>query len=267
MRISKTTMRACFTAGALVLCAGLVASGQDSSGQSLADAARKARQDHAAAGHVAARQNVNDEEDGPDPGGVWRVQLCTRTPCYELSIALPQHPKWTRSPDRPRPVLIPLAGREQDLDHAIRVFSGEALGPIFNPVDSARSDFLRGWFARPEYFGQPARLLRDEYVQIDGSWAAFTRFTVLGGGIQYRGLSVVVKSPNGGYGFACVFRDEDASAATSICEAIVKSARSQALEPAKLQVYPTYEGPDGNQPDDPADDPPDNGPDKSDDPE
>lgn len=215
----------------------------------MGDVARKTRQEHSTAGHVAAKQALNEEDDGPDPSGVWRVRLCTRAPCYELSIALPKHPKWTRAPDQPRPVLIPLAGHEQDADHDIRIYAGEALGPIFNPVDSARSDFLRGWFARPEYFGQPARSLRDEYVQVDGSWAAFTHFTVLGGAVKYRGLSVVVKSPNGGYGFACVFRDEDANAAESICEAIVKSARSQALEPAKPRIYPTYQDP-------PADDPP-----------
>ncbi len=83
--------------------------------------------------------------------------------------------------------------------------------------------------------------------------------SVLSGTNHYRGLSVVAASPNGSYGFACVFRDEDANAAASICEAIVKSARTQALEPAKPHIYPTYQDPPPDDPDDPADDPPDNG--------
>jgi len=257
MRISPLTTCSRMALAGLALCAGLGAWGQDSSGQSLGDVARKARQEHSAAGHVAAKQPVNEEEDGPDPGGVWRVRLCTRTPCYELSIALPKHPKWTRSAEEPRPVLIPLAGHEEDPAHAIRIYAAESLGPMYAQVDGAKRVFLQGWFSRPEYFGQSARLLRDERIQIDGSAATITHFTIMSGVLKYRGLSVVASSPNGNYGFACVFRDEDASAAASICDAIVKSARSQALEPARPQVYPTYQDPPAYEPADPPDDPPD----------
>ncbi len=264
MRYLPITACSWVALAALALCTGLGAWGQDSSdpsssGQSLGDAARKARQEHSAAGHVAAKQSVNEEDDGPDPGGVWRVRLCTRTPCYELSVALPKSPKWTRSAVEPRPVLIPLAGHEADMDHAIRIYPGEGLAPVFAPVDFAKRGLLQELFSRPEYFGQAARLLRDWHVQIDGSAALITQFTVLSGTNHYRGLSVVAASPNGSYGFACVFRDEDANAAASICEAIVKSARTQALEPAKPHIYPTYQDPPPDDPDDPADDPPDNG--------
>ena len=251
--------------GALVLGTALVgwsqdSSDQSSSGQSLGDVARKTRQEHSAAGHVAAKQLVSEENDGPDPGGVWRVKLCTRTPCYELSIALPKHPKWARATAEPRPVLIPLAGHEDDPDRAIRVYPAESLGPMFSPIDGAKRVFLQGWFSQPEYFGQSARLLRDEHLQVDGSAAILTYFTVISGVLHYRGLSVVANSPNGNYGFACVFRDEDASAAASICEAIVKSARSTALEPAKPRVYPTYQDPPAYDPNDPPDEPDDEDP-------
>jgi len=260
MKISTIATCSCIALAGLALCAGFTARGQDSpdqsSTQSLGDAARKARQEHAAAGHVAARQSVNEEDDGPDLSGVWRVKLCSRTPCYELSIALPKHPKWTRAAEQPRPVLIPLAGHEQDRDHDIRIYSGEALAGIFAPVAFAKRGLLQDQFSRPEYFGQSARMLRDWPLQIDGSPGIITLFTVFGGSVKYRGLSVVVASPNGSYGFACVFRDEDTTAAGSICEAIVKSARNQSLEPAKPQIYPTYQ-PSPDDPYDPADDPPD----------
>lgn len=258
MKISPIPMRGWWVVTALVLSAGLCASGQDASGgaSSPGDAARKARQERSAAGHVAAKQSVDEDEGGPDLSGVWRVRLCGRTPCYQLSIALPKHPKWTRAADQPRPVLIPLAGHEDQPDRDIRIYSGEALGA---QVAFAKRGLLQEQFSRPEYFGQPARMLRDWPVQIDGSPGIITLFTVLGGAIKYRGLSVVVASPNGSYGFACAFREEDANAAASICEAIVKSARSQALEPAKPQIYPTYREPQPDDPDDPADDPPDDG--------
>jgi hypothetical protein len=48
-----------------------------------------------------------------------------------------------------------------------------------------------------------------------------------------------------------VFREEDSSVGTSICEAIVGSAQYQELEPSTVRrTYP--------EPDDPADDPPEN---------
>ena len=262
MRLSPRTIRGWMFVAALLVCPSLLASAQNSadrssSSQSLGDAARKARKEHETAGHVAARQLVDEEEDGPDTTGVWRVRLCSRTPCYELSIALPRIPKWARGTAEPRPVLIPLPGAEEDANGAIRIYAAESLGPTYTQVDGARRVFLQGWFSRPEYFGQGARLLRDEHIQIDGTYATITHFTVIGGTIKYRGLSVVAGSPNGNYGFACVFREEDSSAAASVCEAIVKSARSQALEPAKPLLYPTYQDPLPYNPNDPPEDPPD----------
>jgi hypothetical protein len=56
MKVSPITVCGWSVVAALVLCAGIYTSAQDSSGegQSLGDAARKARQEHSAAGHVAA---------------------------------------------------------------------------------------------------------------------------------------------------------------------------------------------------------------------
>jgi hypothetical protein len=206
---------------------------------SLADAARKARKEHAAATHVPAKQTTN-EEDGPDAGGVWRVTLCSRTPCYQLSVTLPKGPRWIHPMAEPKPVLIPLPGHEDDLSHAIRVYSAESLEPAGASIDIARRSLLQARFARPEYFGQPARLVRDEHVTIDNAVAVFTQFTVASDGIKYRGVSVVAGNGNGNYGFACTYREEDTSTAASICEAIVRSAHNIALMPAQRQAYPSY---------------------------
>jgi hypothetical protein len=243
MKTTRTTRCRSMVSVALGLCASFAAWAQDSSDQSLADVARKTRQEHSAPGHVAGKQLLDEQEDGPDTTGVWRVQSCSRTPCYELSITLPKDPKWTRGKDEPRPVLIPLPGSEADSNGVIRLYAAESLGGIYGPLDGARREFLQGWFARPEYFGQPARIVLDEHVQVDGNNALVTHFTVLSGGMKYRGLSGVVGTPNGSYGFACVFREEDANAAGSICDAIVKSARSQALEPGKRPKYRSYRSP------------------------
>jgi hypothetical protein len=233
-------------------------SGQSSSGQSLGDVARKTRQEHSATGHIAAKQRVNEEDDGPDRGGVWRVKSCTRTPCYQLSITLPKNAKWTREKEEPRPVLIPLPGDEPDANRVIRVYAAEWLGGPSSFLDGAKRVFLQSWFARPEYFGQGARILRDEHVPLDAAYGLISHFTVTTGTTKYRGMSIVANMLNGTYGFACVFREEDASSAASVCDAIVRSARNAILEPAQLRQYPTYEDPPGNEPDDQPDDPPDN---------
>ena len=259
MRTSSSTVRRWLVLAALTLCVISGAWAQDSSDQSLGDVARKTRKEHAAPDHVPGKQLVNEEEDGPDTTGIWRVRLCSRTPCYELSIALPKSPKWTRAKAEPRPVLIPLPGVEADSNRVIRIYPAESLGGVpYSPVDGAKRVFLQSWFARPEYFGQAARIVLDEHVQIDGANATISHFTVTGDAGKYRGLSIVATTPNGSYGFACAYREEDANAASSTCDAIVKSARSQALEPGKRPVYPNYEPPeyypqryDPDDPDDP----------------
>jgi hypothetical protein len=230
-----------------VCSAGPGAWGQDASAQSLGDVARKTRKEHSSAAHLPGKQVANDDDDGPDASGVWRVRLCSLMPCYELSITLPRNPKWKRAADQPRPVLIPLSGHEQDSGRTIGVYAAESIEPMYY-LDKAERTFLQGRFARPEYFGQAARIVLDEHVQIDGSAATITHFTITTAELKYRGLSVVATSPNGNYGFACVFRDEDSVVGISVCDAIVKSARNQALLPLKPPVY--------SQPDDPPDDPP-----------
>jgi hypothetical protein len=221
--------------------------GQGSSGQSLGDVARKTRQERSAPSHVPAKRNATEDDDGPDSGGVWRMRLCTNTPCYELSITLPKNPKWSRAEQEPRPVLIPIASHEEDSSRAIRVYAGESSDPKYF-VDSFKRVFLQAWFARPEYFGQSARLVRDEHVRLDWSTGTITHFTITTAVVKYRGLSVVAGSPNGNYGFACVFREEDSAAGASICDAIVQSARYQELQPSYIhRVYP----PIYNPPDDP----------------
>jgi hypothetical protein len=234
----------------LLSCVVVGAWGQDSSGQSLGDVARKTRKEHSSATHVLAKHVANGEDDGPDGSGVWRARPCpTTTLCYELSIVLPKSPKWTRAASEPRPVLIPLAGHEEDPRRAIRVYAAETLAPM-QSVEVAERTFLQAWFARPEYFGQAARIVRDEHVWIDNYLATISQFTITGDAFKYRGRSVIAGWAYGNYGFACVFRDEDSDAAASVCDAIVKSARYQVLQPAKPLVYADSE-PSGERPDDP----------------
>ena len=239
MKMPRRTNRCWLIALGLALSASLAAWGQESAGQSLGDVARKTRKEHSSAGHVPAQQVTNEEEDGPDAGGVWRVHLCPQTPCYQLSVTLPRNPKWSRPAAEPRPVFIPLLGHEDDPSRAIRVYAAESL-PVTYGYQKAERAFLQGVFARPEYFGQAARILLDEHLMLDGRAATTTHFSVIGAGIRYRGLSVVATTNYGDLGFACVFREEDASTAASICDAIVQSAKSETLQPAKPQYYPTY---------------------------
>lgn len=268
MNISTGTTRAWAAMVALVLSAGIYVSAQDSSRQapSLGDVARKTRKERLAAGHVRGRQLVNEEEDGPDTTGVWRVRLCTRTPCDELSITLPKEAKWTRTKQEPRPVLIPLPGNDEDANRVIRLYVAESLGPMYSPVDGAKRLFLQGWFSRPEYFGQSARIALDEHLHLDNADAVISHFTVTASDTKYRGLSIVAGTSNGNYGFACAFREQDSTAAASVCDAIVKSARNQVLDSGKRPVYPGYQPPAyyprvddprmDDRPYDPSDDPP-----------
>src|SRR6202008_4658620 len=138
----SSTIRNWIVAPTFVLCAGLLLVAQDS-GQSpsLGDVARSMRKERSAAGHVPGKQLVNEEEDGPDTTGIWRVRLCTRTPCDELSVTLPKEAKWTRPKEEPRPVLIPLPGLDKDPGRVIRLYVAESLGPVYSPVDGAKRLF------------------------------------------------------------------------------------------------------------------------------
>jgi len=209
---------------------------------SLGDVARKTRKEHSATDHVVAKQVTNEEEDGPDAGGVWRVRLCVQTPCYELSVTLPKSPKWNRDAEQPRPVVIPLAGHHEDPSHAIRIYAAEALPRVYT-FDGGTRVFLQGWFARPEYFGQAARIGLRKNVLLDSGSATIAQFTVNSDLIKYRGVSVVAVTSYGDHGFACVFPDEDSKDAASTCDAIVASAKTQTIQPAMQTMYPYYPNP------------------------
>lgn len=261
----RTTIRgmSLLIASALWLSLGVL--GQDSS-QSLGDLARKTRKEHASASHVPASRVASEDDDGPDAGGVWRVRQCGQAPCYEFSVTLPKSPKWSRAAAEPRPVLIPLPGHNEDSSRVIRVYAAESIPQTYN-INTAERVFLQGWFARPEYFGQAAKILLDEHSSMDGRNAVIAHFTVNGGTQKYRGLSVVAITTYGSFGFACVSREEDATEAASTCDAIVKSGKAQTLAPATPQYYPGYQPPPQYYPeynprrydDPPPDDPPDDG--------
>jgi hypothetical protein len=256
LRLPMNKTREWIVLATLATCAAGGAWGQDSSGQSLGDVARKTRKEHSSTTHVPAKHVATGEDDGPDASGVWRVRPCpTTTLCYELSIVLPKSPKWRRATSEPRPVLIPLAGHEEDPSRAIRVYAAETLAPM-QSVEVAERTFLQAWFARPEYFGQGAQIVRDEHAWVDNYLATLTQFTITGDAFKYRGRSVIAGWAYGNYGFACVYRDEDSSAAASVCDAIVKSARYQVLQPAKPRVYADPGPSDGRPDDSPRDDDP-----------
>jgi hypothetical protein len=249
MRRSPATIRACIA----VLLLGAVAWAQNS--PPLGDVARQARKEHSSSAHVPAKQVTNEEDDGPDVAGVWRVHLCLRLPCHELSITLPKSLKWKRVKEEPGPVVISLAGAEENSNRVIRVYAAGPIEPAY-PLDAAKRTFLQGWFARPEYFGRAAHIVLDEHVQIDTAPGVVSHFTVAAIAGPYRGLSVVANSPNGNFGFACVYRAEDTVAAASVCDAIVQSVKSQTLSWPTPSANPQY--------DDPPDDPPPDRPDDDD---
>jgi hypothetical protein len=240
---------------AFAACAGFNTWAQES-GPSLGDVARTTRKEHSSASHLAAKKVATEEDDGPDLSGVWRVRPCPQTTlCYELSIVLPKSPKWTRDTNEPRPVLIPVAGHEDDPSRAIRVYAAETLAPM-QSAEVAKRTFLQAWFAKPEYFGQAARITMDEHVWVDNNLGTISHFSITGAAFKYHGLSMVMGWAYGNFGFACVYRDEDAPAAASICDAIVRSAKYQVLQPAKRLVYADPQA-DDPPADDPVDDPPD----------
>jgi hypothetical protein len=250
MKFTRQAIRRSLAITLFVFCGFVTAIAQDATCEnpSLGDVARNTRKQNSAPGHVAAKQFGNEDEDGgPDTTGIWRMRLCTKSPCYELSVTLPKEMKWSRAKDEPRPVLISLPGQDQDKDAArvIRLFAAQlpAGGPYYAPLDPSKRLFLQSWFARPEYFGQAARFSRDEHLQLDVSSALISHFTVANAETKFEGVSVIAGSPNGNYGFACVYREQDAAAAASVCDAIVRSAHNQALEPGQRPLYPGYQPP------------------------
>ncbi len=234
MRVSRT-IRAWGALTAMLFWAASGSRAQDSSG-SLGDLARKTRKEKSAATHIRATHVADGEDDGPDSGGVWRLHPCaTQVLCYELSIMLPKSMKWSRTAEEPKPVVIPIPGHEDEPDRAIRVYKADPLVPM-QSVDVAKRTFLQSWFARTEYFGQAAHLDLDEHPWVDNNQVTITHFTVNGSLHKYYGLSIVTWWSAGNFGFACAYREEDASTAASICDAIVRSAHYQILQPAKTPV-------------------------------
>jgi len=98
-------------------------------------------------------------------------------------------------------------------------------------------------------------------MRINGWPARITHFTVMGRLAKYRGLGLVASVPNGTFGFACVFRDEDSGEATSVCDDILNSAKIVVPDQYKPYVAPA------DPPEDPPDDPPDCDCAKDDDPD
>jgi hypothetical protein len=239
MKLPSSPTRACILLTVSLSCACIAASAQDTTGQDLGELARKTRQEHTAANRAPSKK-LTDEDDGPDGGGVWRIRLCTLQPCYEFSITLPKSPKWTRAEEEPRPVSIPIAGHEEDPSRAIRVYEAQSTDLKYT-ADTFKRAFLQGWFARPEYFGRAARIALDEHVRIDWTNGLITHFEITAGALKYRGVSAVAGSPYGNFGFACVYREEDSAAATSICDAIVHSAQYQELQSSAIRK--TYKDP------------------------
>ena len=256
MTISCRTFRAYSTVVLLSACLWA----QDAS-QSLGDVARKARKERSSATQGPVKR-ITDDQDEPDAGGVWRTRLCSNLVCYTLSVSLPKSPRWIRPSAEPRPVLIPLAGHEDDLTHAIRVYKAEPFPTNVATADIAKKIFLQVWFSRPEYFGQPARISSDERLPPETGEAKLSHFTITRDTAKFRGVSVVEVSPLGFYGFACVFPEEDSNAANSVCDAIIRSAHAQTFLTAYKRPIPQYVDPPQYYPrnDDPPDDPPDEDP-------
>lgn len=229
--------------------------------ESLGDVARNARKERLTATHAPAKR-ITDDQDDPDASGVWRTRLCSNLVCYTLSVSLPKSPRWIRPSAEPRPVLIPLAGHEEDPTHAIRVYKAELLPTKIGTADNAKKTFLQAWFSRAEYFGQPARISNDERLPTETGEAKLSHFTVTGESTKFRGESIVEGSALGFYGFACVFLDEDSSAAASVCDAIIRSAHAETFLTAYRRPAPQYVDPPQYYPryDDPPDDPPDEDP-------
>ena len=236
--------RVIFASGMLWLGCVACAWTQDSSGQPaspLGDVARKSRHERSAKDHVAAKK-VLTEEGSIKPA--LRAEACPQQFCSTLSITLPAPVAWTKAGYIP----VPLPGHEDDKSHSIRIYEADSLKA--NDVDGAKRLFLQTKLSDPYFFGQPAKLQFDESTSIDGWPARITHFTVANRLMKFQGLGLVAAVPDGSFGFACVFRDEDSGDATGICESILNSAKIQVAEKYRPHVQPD------DPPEDPADDPP-----------
>lgn len=151
MTISCRIFRVC---GALLLLNGGLWA-QDAS-PSLGDVARRARKERPSATHAPAKR-ITDDQDEPDASGVWRTRLCSNVVCYTLSIALPKSPRWIRPSEEPRPLLIPVAGHEDDLSHAIRVYKAELIPTNLASADVAKKAFLQACFRGQNISDGPRR--------------------------------------------------------------------------------------------------------------
>jgi hypothetical protein len=215
-------------------CLNLSARAQDSGeNPSLGDVARKARQEKQTNEHAAPKHVLNEENLGP-PGRRTYAYVCRPTPCSYLNVMLP--------PGSLYPGVVPLDGNPA---HNVAVISAMLLQS--SELQSAKTEFLVNSIAR--MYHAPIKFDFDEDTRIDQWRALLTHFTMTGRVEMHRGIALFVLVPNGAMGLACIYRDEVAGDASSVCDSVFNSAK--VTVPEKFRPNSPLQDPDPPGDDDP----------------
>jgi hypothetical protein len=227
-------------AGALLL-AGLSATAwaQDTQQSTpLGDVARKSRKERSAKDHVPAKRVLNKEYSWEQ---TWTSRACKQQLCSSLAVTLPTERKWDG-----RETLIPLRAHPDDKTHSVHFYE-LGLSPAYD-LETGKRLFLQR-FRAPYFSDRPAKFEFEERTHISGWHATMPHFTVENRLYKFRGMAIIAVVPTGIIGLVCLYRDDDFSEGSSICDDIATSAKIEVPEQFRPHADP---------PDDPADDPPDN---------
>lgn len=200
------------TAGALILLLGpTCAWAQEQPHDSVAAAAKKARDEKSSAGHVTARRILTDETYTKPNWSRRSHDYWATIPAATLSISAP-NPSANISGDSPDP-------------YGAYILFGETIwSESFN---QAASEYLTMLLTRSRYRGATLAIGGVEESSIGGQRSLLVHFKFDFRGIPHQGMALFVSAPEQIMSLGCMYRNIDWEQASRVCEEVMNSADVQ----------------------------------------
>jgi|GEM_PF-6501276 hypothetical protein len=185
--------------------------GQQEPDNSVATAAKKARDDKSSPGHISARKVFNEETST-------KPNWSKRSNNYWATI-----PPATLSISAPNPVLR-TQGDSPDPYGAYILFGETIWSDSFN---QAASEYLTMLLTRSRYRGAVLTIGSIEESSINGQRSLLVHFKFDFRGIPHQGIALFVSAPEQIMSLGCMYRDIDWEKASPTCEEVLNSADVQ----------------------------------------
>jgi hypothetical protein len=198
------------TAGALILLlAPISVRAQEQPDDSVAAAARKARDEKSSPEHVTARKVLTDDTSAKPNWSKRSRDYWATIPAATLSILAPD-PSANVSGDSPDP-------------YGAYILFGETIwSESFN---QAASEYLTMLLTRSRYRGAALAIGGVEELSISGQRSLLVHFKFDFRGIPHQGMALFVSAPEQITSLGCMYRNVDWEQASRVCEEVMNSAQ------------------------------------------